>query len=95
MEACTLADRRSRLQGHSFVWIMAKATLPPKSIGELIDRIERIQEELLSIQRSLEKMEPIEAAVSSVKTTDTPKSIAGSLRTAESGKSGVIKTNER
>jgi hypothetical protein len=42
-----------------------------QSIGELIDRIERIQEELLSIQRSLEKMEPIEAAVSSVETTDT------------------------
>jgi len=49
-----------RLQGRSFLWIMAKATLPPKSIGELIDRIERIQEELLSIQRSLERMEPIE-----------------------------------
>ena len=71
MWTCTLAGRRSRLQGRSFLWIMAKAPLPPKSIGELIDRIERIQEELLSIQRSLEKMEPIEAAVSSVETTDT------------------------
>ena len=71
MGTCTLAGRHSRLQGRSFLWIMAKAILPPKSIGELIDRIERIQEELLSIQRSLEKMEPIETAVSSVETTDT------------------------
>jgi hypothetical protein len=31
---------------------------PPKNIGELIDHIERIREELLSIQRSMEKMEP-------------------------------------
>ena len=42
---------------------MAKATVPPKSIGELVDQIERIQEELLSVQRSLEKLEPIEDAV--------------------------------
>jgi hypothetical protein len=45
---------------------MAKDTVPPKSIGELIDQIERIREELLSVQRSLEKIEPIEDAVSSV-----------------------------
>jgi hypothetical protein len=42
---------------------MAKATVPPKSIGELVDHIERIREELLSVQRSLEKLEPIEDAV--------------------------------
>jgi hypothetical protein len=36
---------------------MAKANDPPMDIGELIDRIERVREELLSIQRSLEKLE--------------------------------------
>ena len=30
---------------------------PPKSLGKLIDRIELIRDELLSIQRSLEKVE--------------------------------------
>ena len=29
----------------------------PKKLGELIDHIERVREELLNIQRSLEKME--------------------------------------
>jgi hypothetical protein len=48
---------------------MVEAPVPPKSIGELIDEVERIREELFSIQRSLEKIEPIEDAVSSV---DTP-----------------------
>jgi hypothetical protein len=31
---------------------------PPKDIGELIDQIETVREELLTIQHSLEKMEP-------------------------------------
>jgi hypothetical protein len=30
----------------------------PEKIGELIDRVERVREELLAIQRSMEKMEP-------------------------------------
>jgi hypothetical protein len=30
---------------------------PPKDIGELIDQVEAIREELLGIQHSLEKME--------------------------------------
>jgi|HubBroStandDraft_6_1064221.scaffolds.fasta_scaffold01776_20 hypothetical protein len=39
---------------------MAKANDAPKSIGELIDRIERIREELLAIQHSMEKMERVQ-----------------------------------
>ena len=33
-------------------------SIPPKGISELIDQIEAIREELLTIQHSLEKMEP-------------------------------------
>jgi hypothetical protein len=44
---------------------MHGANVPPKTISELADRLERIREELFSIQKSLEKMEPIEAAVQS------------------------------
>jgi len=33
-------------------------SIPPKDISELIDQIESIREELLTIQHSLEKMEP-------------------------------------
>ena len=33
-----------------------------KKVGELIDRIEQIREELLAIQRSMEKMEPAETS---------------------------------
>jgi hypothetical protein len=36
---------------------VAKATEPPKNIGELIDQIDHIREELLAIQHSMEKME--------------------------------------
>jgi hypothetical protein len=36
---------------------MARANDPPKSIGELIDKIDNIREELLAIQQSMEKME--------------------------------------
>jgi hypothetical protein len=42
---------------------MAHSTDPPKNIGELIDQIERIREELLTIQRSMENMEPREASL--------------------------------
>lgn len=44
---------------------MNSTSVPPNTISELADRVERIREELLSIQRSLEKMEPVEAAVES------------------------------
>jgi hypothetical protein len=37
---------------------MEPSEKPPKNIGELIDHIERIREELLEIQSSMEKMEP-------------------------------------
>jgi len=40
---------------------MAYTTDPPKSLGDLIDQVERIREELLSVQRSLEKLEPVTA----------------------------------
>ena len=33
-----------------------------KKVGELIDRIEQIREELLAIQRSMEKMEPVKTS---------------------------------
>jgi hypothetical protein len=36
---------------------MAKANDPPLTFGEIIDRIEQMREELLMLQRSLEKME--------------------------------------
>ncbi len=43
---------------------MAPSTDPPKNMGQLIDQIERIREELLTIQRSMETMEPAKTAVS-------------------------------
>ena len=36
---------------------MAPSTHPPKKLGELIDKIERMRDELLTIQTSLESME--------------------------------------
>jgi len=36
---------------------MAKAIDPPLAFGEIIDRIEQMREELLILQRSLEKIE--------------------------------------
>jgi hypothetical protein len=41
---------------------MAKANNPPLAFGEIIDRIEQMREELLTLQRSLEKMELAEPA---------------------------------
>ena len=38
---------------------MASANEPPESIGKIIDDIERIREELLVLQRSMEKMESV------------------------------------
>ena len=35
---------------------------PPPNIGQVLDRIERIREELLTIQRALEVMEPAQKA---------------------------------
>jgi len=43
---------------------MAKANDPPLTVGEIIDCIERMREELLSLQRSLEKIELVEPAAS-------------------------------
>jgi len=37
---------------------------PPKTIGEIIDHIEQIREELFILQGSLEKIEALERALS-------------------------------
>jgi hypothetical protein len=37
---------------------------PPKTIGELIDEVERIREDLLRLQRLLEKLEIVESSLS-------------------------------
>ena len=44
---------------------MSHANDAPKTLSALIDELERIQGELLSLQRSLEKMESVETLVSS------------------------------
>jgi hypothetical protein len=43
--------------------IMTRADSPSKMIGELIDEIERIREDLLRLQRELEKMEKFQNGV--------------------------------
>jgi hypothetical protein len=43
---------------------MKRANDPPEQIADLIDRIERIREELLSIQKAMEHMEPPESIAS-------------------------------
>jgi len=43
---------------------MAFADNPPQTLGELIDEVERIREELLVLQRSLEKIEIVATVVS-------------------------------
>jgi hypothetical protein len=50
---------------------MATAKEPPKSIGEIIDKIEQIREELFILQKSLEKTESGECTLSD---TDYPES---------------------
>jgi hypothetical protein len=42
---------------------MARADDLPLLLSEILDRIEEMREELLRIQRSLEKIEPVESAV--------------------------------
>lgn len=43
---------------------MALADNPPKTIGELIDDVERIWEDLFRLQHGLEKMESLQNVVS-------------------------------
>jgi hypothetical protein len=43
---------------------MANANDPPLAFGEIIDRIEQMREELLMLQRSLEKVELADTAAS-------------------------------
>jgi hypothetical protein len=40
--------------------VMSSANEPPKPIGEIIDRLEQLGEELFILQKSLEKTESIE-----------------------------------
>ena len=49
-----------------FARIMAESDKPPKTIGDLIDHLEMIREELLGLQRSLEKMESIDFLLADV-----------------------------
>ena len=43
---------------------MTHAQNPPKTIGELIDEVERIREDLFRLQSALEKIEIVETVVS-------------------------------
>jgi hypothetical protein len=43
---------------------MTQAQKPPKTIGKLIDEVERIREDLLHLQRDLEKLEILDTALS-------------------------------
>lgn len=45
------------------VQIMGKAQKPQRNFSELIDDLERIREELLTIQRSMERLEPQPTAI--------------------------------
>jgi hypothetical protein len=46
------------------VFAMTHAQQPPKTIGKLIDEVERIREILFCLQRDLEKLEIVETALS-------------------------------
>jgi hypothetical protein len=43
---------------------MTRANIPPKTIGELIDEVERVREDLFRLQRELEKVESVETVLS-------------------------------
>jgi hypothetical protein len=43
---------------------MTHAQKPPKTIGKLIDEVERIREDLFCLQRELEKIEIVETTLS-------------------------------
>ena len=45
-------------------WSMTHAQSPPKTIGELIDEVERIREDLFRLQSELEKIEIVETTIS-------------------------------
>jgi hypothetical protein len=58
---------------------MNPSSAPPLTISELADRLERIREELFSVQKALERMEPVEA----VRSAESPnKSSVGCDRQA-------------
>ena len=44
-------------------WTVAHTNSPPKTLSDVIDELERIQGELLTLQRALEKLEQIESLV--------------------------------
>ena len=43
---------------------MGSMVEPPKSLGELIDEVERVREDLFRLQRELEKIEVVETVLS-------------------------------
>jgi hypothetical protein len=50
---------------------MKRAITPPIAISKMIDRLDVMREELLSIQRSLEKVEIIETVLLSAEAQET------------------------
>jgi hypothetical protein len=58
---CTPADRRCPCKSVSFR-VMADSNNSAQSLGDIIDYIEKVREELLTIQRSLEKLESAKSA---------------------------------
>jgi hypothetical protein len=54
-----------RRESFTLDWVMSKNSKPGLNITEVIDRIENIREELLTIQRSLESLEPRRAEAQS------------------------------
>jgi hypothetical protein len=50
---------------------MADSNIPPRRLADIIDYIEKVREELLTIQRSLEKLESAQSAAAEPR--DTPK----------------------
>jgi hypothetical protein len=46
-------------------FVITRAQQPPKAIGDLIDEVERIREELFVLQQELEKLETIQKLVDS------------------------------
>jgi hypothetical protein len=69
---------------------MSTAKEPPTPIGEIIDKIEQIREELFTLQKSLEKTESIECSGVS-----TDRIEAATRPASKALNSGVIRINER
>jgi len=69
---------------------MNRATDRIRTIGEVIDELERIREELLNLQRTMERMEPPESASS-----DGDGDGDGARHGKAGGKSAEMKSREQ